>query len=381
MSPGWLATPLGAHRLLARTGDRRLWLLDAPAAALWDLYASGLDATTLAGLITECFGLDPELARTQVEQLLGQWQQAGLLDDIAPRGPLAVDDPVSPAPGPTRLPEGTWRVRVADRAIGLGATDPGLRQRLHAWLPPPGADYAPGPIDHRLSLHGDASAWRLTRDGQEMEAGQTLDAALLAVLHTLTGLGCRPAERLAVLHGAGLRAPDGRGLLLVAPGGAGKSTLAAALDTAGYGLLSDDVVPVNLDGELLGLGLPLCLKAGSWPVLRPCRPDLAACPTLQRGTLPVRYLPPCTPVPVRPVTPAWLLLVRYTPGQPPQCRPVSPEQALQGLLSAEAVVRDLTQAKLEAVAAWVMRLPSYQLSYPDLDSARRLIAHLPTTLP
>lgn len=369
-------TALGTSRLLASPGDRRLWLLDAPATALWYLYASGLDAATLAGLLTERFGLDPALALTQVEQLLGHWRQAGLLDNPAPRAPQAVDDPVSPAPCPTPLPAGAWRVRVADRAIGLGATDPGLRQRLHAWLPPPGPDDSAGLVDHCLSLHGDANAWRLTRDGQAVAAGQTRDEALLAVLHALAGLGCRPVERLAVLHGAGLVTPDGRGLLLIAAGGSGKSTLTTALDASGHGLLSDDVVPVDRDGGLLGLGLPLCLKAGSWPVLAAHRPDLDAAPDVVRYGQPVRFLAPRTHAPAHPVPAALILLIRYQPGQPPRATPVGPEQALQGLLGAEAVLRGLTQDKLDALARWVTATPGYTLTYPDLASGLAWVAKL-----
>ena len=33
-----------------------------------------------------------------------------------------------------------------------------------------------------------------------------------------------------------------------------------------------------------------------------------------------------------------------------------------------AVIRDLTQAKLEALARWVTRVPAWRLIYPDLES-------------
>lgn len=375
-----LATPLGTGRLLARPGERRLWLLDAPAAVLWDLHAQGLEATALAELLASHFGVDPAIARAQVADLLATWHQAGLLG----LAPMRMDDQGNAdAPPPVRLtplPDGAWRRWVADRAVGLGCTEAAFTPIFEAWFGRQTVPAATGPVAHCLHLHGPPDAWQLTCEGTTLTAGMGQDAALVATLQALTALGCTP-ERLLVLHGAGLQAPDGRGLLLVAPGGSGKSTLAAALDAAGYGLLSDDVVPVSLDGDLLGLGLPLCLKAGSWPVLHPLRPELAQCPTIQRGTLPVRYLTPRTPMPIAPVTPSRLLLIRYTPGQSPQCRPASPEQTLQGLLTAETVVRNLTQTKLETLAAWVQRLPSYHVSYPDLGSALQLIAHLLATLP
>jgi hypothetical protein len=221
-------------------------------------------------------------------------------------------------------------------------------------------------------------AWRLSREEVTLAEGEGADAALLATLAALTALGCRPAERLLVLHGAGLVTPDGRGLLLVAPGGSGKSTLTAALDTAGYGVLSDDVVPVTPDGDLLGLGLPLCLKAGSWPVLDALRPDLPATPVIQRYGQRVRFLPPRTPVVTQPVTPALILLIRYQPAQPARVEALRPEQSLQGLLSAEAVVRGLTQDKLDRLARWVSAVPAYRLCYPDLRTAREQVTSVLT---
>lgn len=369
-----LATPFGAHRLLARPGDRRLWLLDPPAAALWDLYAAGYDARQLAALLGESHGLDATMAAAQVTQLLRDWQRAGMFD-TAMATPAAFGlgnpaEPVAPPPHPQPAPPGAWVLQVADRRVGLDLAFPGDLPGLTAGFPvsrvgPRG----PGPtLDHRLRLSGDPHTWRLWLDETPHAQGTTHDAALLAILGALFLIGARPAEHLLIAHGAGLVTPDGRGLLLVAPGGSGKSTLAAALNAQGFGLLSDDVVPVTLAGKLLGLNLPLCLKPGSWPVLLGCRPDLGRVPPVQRYGQTVRFLPPLTPAVTQPVPPALLLLTRYQPGQAPAAVPVPPEQALQDLLAAEAVIRDLTQAKLEALANWVTRVPAWRVTYPDLES-------------
>jgi len=189
-------------------------------------------------------------------------------------------------------------------------------------------------------------------------------------------LGCRPAERLLVVHGAGLIAPNGGGVLLVAPGGSGKTTLAAALDADGFGLLSDDVVPVTMTGHLLGLGLPLCLKPGSWPVLQHCRSTLFDSPQVQRFGQAVRFLPPCHPAPGLAVSTACLLLTRYVPGEPASHERITPEQALQGLVEAEAVFRNITQAKLDALAQWLNTVPAYRLRYPDLATGMQQVRML-----
>ncbi|MFB1490469.1 MULTISPECIES: PqqD family protein [unclassified Thiocapsa] len=172
--------------------------------------------------------------------------------------------------------------------------------------------------------------WRLARDGDTVERGRGLDTALLATLTALSHLGCRPAEQLIVLHGAGLVAPDGQGLLLVAPDGSGKTTLAAALNAAGFALLSDDVVPVTPAGDLLGLNLPLCLKPGSWPMLTPFRPDLEQAPVVARFGQRVRFVPARGPAVTGPVRPVCLLLPRYAPEAAACVAPLSPVQALQG---------------------------------------------------
>jgi hypothetical protein len=134
---------------------------------------------------------------------------------------------------------------------------------------------------------------------------------------------------------------------------------------------------VTPEGELLGLGLPLCLKAGSWPVLAAPRPELAQAPTVQRYGQPVRYLPARTPAAGRRVRPARLVLSRWRPEAPLQAVPLTPEQALHGLLEAEAVIRDLTQTKLSSLARWIEGLPAWRLTYPDLDAARAWLCRPP----
>ncbi|WP_295435427.1 hypothetical protein [uncultured Thiodictyon sp.] len=381
-----LHTTLGSTRLLAHPGDRRLWLLDRGTAALWDLHAAGWAPAPLAELLVQRFGLDPGAARDYLDTLHSQWHAAGLLAEAGTgdwRFAPAPCLPPLPPPAATPLPPGAWRLRLGDGAVSLAITDAQLSARLKPLLGPlmmPPS--APEPASHlepsgdRLAVRGGASGWTLTGNGTALETGYGTDAALVATLHTLTELGCRTSERLLVVHGGGLVAPDGRAFLLVAPGGSGKSTLTAALNAAGYGLLSDDVVPVTPDGELVGLGLPLCLKPGSWPVLAGCRPDLAQAPTVQRLGQAVRFLPPCGRAATGLRAPALFLFPRFRPGRAPRCEPLSPARALQGIIEAEAVIRDLTQIKLEALARWVSKVPAYAISYPDLDQGLALVRDL-----
>ena len=347
IAPDVLATPLGTNRLLARPGAGRLHLLDPPAALLWEWHAAGLDAAALAARLSQGVGLDPPTAQAQVDDLLTAWDAAGLL--------------AAPA---------VWHLRLADRVVRLNLTAGDWAADLAPWLGHLRLDPAhPGDADHALTLSGTGDDWRLEGTGLPPRQGTSLDAAQVAVLQALVDTVCQPTARLLVVHGAGLIAPDGGGWLLVAPSGGGKTTLAAALDAAGFGLLSDDVVPVTPAGDLLGFGLPLCLKAGSWPVLRACRPDLDAAAVIERHGQPVRFLPARHPAGGRRVAPTRLVLSHYRPGSAASLEPVSPEWALQGLLGARTVLGTLTQDWLDALARWLERVPAYRLSYPDLASA------------
>ena len=129
------------------------------------------------------------------------------------------------------------------------------------------------------------------------------------------------------------------------------------------------------------MGTPICLKAGSWPVLTTLRPDITETPTLERFAQMVRYLPPLGAGSANPIPLGLLLFPCYQPDSAPHCQALSPEAALQYIIEAEAVIRNLTQSKLDALARWVSSVPAYALSYPDLDSAlalvRQQVKHLP----
>ena len=362
-----LHTSLGQSQLLARPGDWRLWLLNAEAACVWDWHRAGLDAEALAERLSREAGLTPANAREQIDTLLRNWRHSGLLDPAPPLDSEEADwglpplsDPLSP------WPADTLTLGIGDVRLGLWIEAEPLRQALWPLIAPLQAntDLTAGPL---LRLQGSAENWALQWNHELLETGRG-GAAVLAVLRELTERACRAAERLLVVHGAGLIGPDGAGVLLIAPGGSGKTTLAAALNAEGLPLLHDDVVPVTLDGKLLGLGLPITLKAGSWPILQTLRPDLSETPIRQRLGQPVRLLPPRGLPVVLPISLGVLVFPRYQPGAPAHVERLVPEAALQGLIEAEAVIRHLTQDKLERLARWIESAPAWSLSYPDLAS-------------
>ena len=347
-----LSAPLGDHLVLARSGPQRgqnLRVLNPLAAWIWQSHRAGLRGEEIAELLAARFQLTLEQARADVACLLASE------DDATAAVPL-------------------WTLHLADRRIALTVDDPDLAAPLeritrHLW------DETAAPPDVRLRLAGTAADWQLFVDAVLTVAGNTRDAAIAHTVAELGGAACATDQRLLVLHAAGV-SQAGRGLLLIGPGGAGKTTLAAALNTSGWELLSDDVIPVTPEGYLLGLGLSLCLKAGSWPVLAPWLPDLDRAPRVERAGQSVRFPPPPGPINRGPLLTAAFVFPRYGPDREPALEPLDPVQVLRGLIEAESVIPDLTQDKLLTLTRWIASAPGFTLTYPALDHALDLIAEI-----
>ncbi|KAB2930129.1 MAG: PqqD family peptide modification chaperone [Candidatus Contendobacter sp.] len=347
-----LSAPLGDHRVLARPGPQRgrpLWILDPLAAAIWDAARTGLTAEEIVAYLAAQFALPLAQVQADVARVLTTWG------------------------GATDAP--TWTLHLADRRIALTVANSKLADGLEPLIAHLQAE-PDGPVHARLRLAGTAADWQLFVDGSLAIAGNTLDAAIARTVAELGEAACATDQRLLVLHAAGV-SRAGQGLLLIGPGGAGKTTLAAALNASGWELLSDDVVPVTPDGQLLGVGMSLCLKAGSWPALAPWLPDLDRAPLIERAGQPVRFSSPPGPIHRGPLPTAAFVFPRYRPGKEATLEPLDPVRVLQGLIEAQSVIAELTQDKLVALTRWIGSAPGFALTYPDLESALKLIASLP----
>lgn len=375
-----LRARLGESLILARPGDRALHVLNASAAELWDCLedvADGAQQAALQRRLAEFRQLPAQAAAEIATNLLSQWRHAGLIGAVAEKpSPSLHDDWLIQANPAARATPHCRVVEMAEARIALRIDDATLRQAIEPLLPV--AEGPEGPCAHALRLTGGRENWTLQVEGRADAAatGTTADEAIVGVINALVDLACRLEDRLLLVHGAGLVSPEGCGLLLIAPGGSGKTTLAAALNAEGWRLLSDDVVPVGMDGRLLALRGPLCLKAGAWPILSSRRPDVSRAPTILRFGERVRMVAPASAGPFGLVTPGLMLFPRYQPGVATATMRLAPEEALRRIVESDAVIRNLTQAKLDALARWAGGAPAYALDYPDLDSgleaARRL---------
>jgi hypothetical protein len=123
-------------------------------------------------------------------------------------------------------------------------------------LPQPGASGPTWQISGReFLLRVPGIARFLLRNGEEIVFTPETEASVadipIFILGTVFGILLHQREQI-VLHASAVRVND-KAVLFCGPTGAGKSTLAAALDRHGYSLITDDFCTISVDGS----GAPL----------------------------------------------------------------------------------------------------------------------------
>ena len=362
----------------------RLHLLNPSAAQLWADWRAGLDETALAEQWATDYGLALDQARAAVTQTLANWRQAGLLD--APHPTVA---PFPPPPSPTihdpppslrhariqdyRLFDQRLRVRCADSALWALIAPPFAHLAVAPAAPPqPAATF---------SLRAEPAGLSLWRGGWRLAEALHPTDAVLALFGEIAEFGYRERHWLTALHAAAVHNGQ-HALVFPALGGAGKTTLTAALLAAGFGYLSDDVAPLDAETlEVWPVPLPLRIKPGSVALLRTRYPELATLPAYGPARQAVRLLPPPRFDPeaaIRRYPVAGLVFPDYRPGAAATVQPISPLAALQRLLAAEALLRrPLVPAHIRRLLAWLEVTPAWRLEYDDLAAAVRIIQELP----
>jgi HprK-related kinase A len=192
----------------------------------------------------------------------------------------------------------------------------------------------------------------------------------------------RRMNQYLLLH-AGVVADAGRGVVLAALPGSGKSTLTAALMLEGYRLLSDEFGAVDLaSGSLASVLKPVALKNESIAIIRALSPHACFGPTFpntRKGD--VAHLAPSEPsvlLRTQAARPALILFPKYERSAPLSLRLVTPAQAFARLAFNSFNYQTLGFEAFHAVSDLANACPAFELGYSGLDEAigaiRRLLA-------
>lgn len=181
---------------------------------------------------------------------------------------------------------------------------------------------------------------------------------------------------LLLIHAGSLVTPEGKGVLLPAESGGGKTTLVTALVRAGFGYLSDEVAAVDPDsGTVHAYPRALNLKAGSLGLF----PAVAALRDGSRFERNHRFI---RPEEIRPgsVVPRsrvdFVIAPRYRKGAHTALSPLTRAAAIALLWNSCMNLPAYRARALPLLASVARRARSYELVSGDLDEAVRTVVRV-----
>lgn len=344
--------------------DGRLHALDAGAAAVLALAGDDRDPVAVVRDYADLRGISLDRADPDVRAALAALGSAGLLTFCEPQ----LFRPTRSRPVGPRF-EATFDLGGLSIAFAGQTGDPAA-DHVAAILAPLRTGAAPR---HLVELSAQADGVpTLVVDGEPSPAagspGEAAGAAFAAMLRLR-----RPDHVImGAVHGACV-ALDGRALLLSAPCGYGKSTLATGLAKRGLDHYADDMIVLGIpDGRVVPWPAPRSVKPGSWAALGL---DPAGLPRGPHGAVLLRAPDVAWDFPA--AMPAALAFPRYVAGERTSIEPVSPLRALARLMLDRVHLGDpLTREGVAAFLAVLARTPAYAVSYGDRASGETAILAL-----
>ena len=164
--------------------------------------------------------------------------------------------------GPNELAFESYGLQIA-----VGANRPELLDQIRRVLPPGAQLVSPVGVQSRFDFTlTEKNSFTLSRNGEELSGVESIDLDLaLEMLETQIRLylGTRAPE--SIFFHAGVVAHHGRAIVIPATSFSGKTTLVAALVSAGATYYSDEFAVVNRDGLVVPFPKPLSLRQdGGW---------------------------------------------------------------------------------------------------------------------
>ncbi len=178
-------------------------------------------------------------------------------------------------------------------------------------------------------------------------------------------------------HAAGLLT-DGKGMLLSGAPGAGKSTLALHLMSAGFDYGSDDVVLIAPDGRAAGVPFAPTVKSGAWSIIRSLRADIDKAPVHMRPDgKSVRYLKSPSSRPPGRFPVRWIVFIQRMPGASVKLLPLNRLEVMSRLIDGSYTPGGkLNRQAFDAFKRMVTGAQSFELQYSDAAQATGVLAQL-----
>lgn len=345
--------------------------LNSVGRQVLESFATGLSIDELAQAMAAGYGISQAQARSDLISFRDDLEQS--VYDARNQVPL------QRANQPTlSKPVTVASYEIFGRVICIRYPDQETAAVCHPPLAPfecePGAD---GGLEVEISKTTDEIH---VRCGRATVTIPNLPGALMTALQR--AMLCHDVENPClfgvVVHAGAVVGPNGA-WLIGGSSGRGKSTLVARLDAAGYRVLSDDLVPIDLaTGCAYPMPIALSLKEKGWPAVSTFRADLVSAPTYTSAVgKRVKYLRPLHP-PLdgdrsgHPI--AGVLLPQFTAGGgAARVKTIGLKRSILGLCDRFGRF-PVEPADLKQLIARLNHLPCYELTYGDGEEIVALVS-------
>ena len=228
----------------------------------------------------------------------------------------------------------------------------------------------------RLSVERTGNGWGIYINGRRVFSMQYEHQFGLGLMHAARTLLYADGKYDVAFHAA-MVASKHWGMMLCAPRECGKSTLAAYLVAQGSDLVADEPALLDLDtSSIASLGMPICLKEGSWRNLWQHWPELANAPVHIRsdGTRIRMAHPSNQKWSPRSRSLTHIVFPYYALSSSAEVELLSPIQALGCLNDGGMLLaKHFTLENFEALLELLRRTPAYRLQYASLGDAHRML--------
>lgn len=178
------------------------------------------------------------------------------------------------------------------------------------------------------------------------------------------------------IHGATLRAPNGKHIMLSGDSGRGKTTLALGLGKQSFTLLADDMSVFDAGtGRVYPMKTNPSVKEGSWAALAKLYPELKRQNPINVNGRMCKYVQrPAFQAPEQSHGVDALVFPKWQDGAKPRLEPYDSQASLLSMLRWSYLPQN--QENLQAMADFLDSLPLYELTYSQFEQADRMLMDL-----
>ena len=231
----------------------------------------------------------------------------------------------------------------------------------------------------RLEISRNRSGeYRLSRDDKQIYAGDSLAALANSLMDTSIYNLADKCSSGMLFHAACL-SWKGKGVILPAQSGHGKTTLSAWLLSNGFDYLTDELVYMPLNSrQAMCFGRPLNVKYGSREIIEDLLGDNRDDASIIRGPIAMLVPPSLIRADNRPVEPdvSMIFFPRYRADTEFSLEKLTPAQTGISMMACLVNARNLPGDGFKATVDLARGVPAYSITYPNFDGVFGTISGL-----